>query len=130
MTIDPYNIPSESKDLSSGRTSTPAGSREAPRMVNRGDLVTVWVRGAAVQIKATGKARQSGDLGDEILIESPSNRNIYPARVCDYRTVEVILKTNPAEAQPQDLPPTGEHRPGAAVTEGANFDNQHPTPHP
>jgi hypothetical protein len=130
MTIDPGNGPSDSRDLSPGRTSTPAGSGRVPRMVNRGDLVTVWVRGAAVQIKAIAKARQSGDLGDEILIESPSNRNVFPARVCDYRTVEVILKTNTAAAQPQDLPPTGEHPPGAAIKGGANFEGHHLTANP
>ena len=60
--------------------------------MNRGDVVTVWVRGPNVQVKTVGKARQDGQLGDTVLIEAPSQRGLYSARVCGPRTVEIVIQ--------------------------------------
>jgi hypothetical protein len=66
------------------------------QLVNRGDVVTVWVRGPNVQVRTTGKARQDGHLGDSVLIEAPGQRGVYSARVCGPRTVEIVIQPEPA----------------------------------
>ncbi len=66
------------------------------QLVNRGDVVTVWVRGPNVQVRTTGKARQDGRLGDSVLIEAPGQRGVYSARVCGPRTVEIVIQPEAA----------------------------------
>jgi flagella basal body P-ring formation protein FlgA len=76
----------------------PAGrplDREAirsPVLVQRGEIVTVFARAAGVQVKAQGRARDEGSLGDVVEIESLLDRKRFLARVSGIQEVEVYAR--------------------------------------
>ena len=76
----------------------PAGrplDREAirsPVLVQRGEIVTVYARAAGVQVRAQGRARDEGSLGDVVEVESLLDRKRYLARVSGIQEVEVYAR--------------------------------------
>jgi hypothetical protein len=88
----PDGVSSVKGERTTGTSGTFPSRYRQDRLVNRGDVVTVWVRGPNVQVKTVGKARQDGQLGDTVLIEAPSQRGLYSARVCGPRTVEIVIQ--------------------------------------
>jgi flagella basal body P-ring formation protein FlgA len=82
----------------------PAGKpldREAirsPVVVKRNDVVTVFVRAAGVQVKAQGRARDEGSIGDVIEVESLLDRKRYLARVSGIQEVEVYARAASADS--------------------------------
>jgi len=64
---------------------------EAPRLVRRGDLVTVVGRSGAVEVRSQGKALRDGGQGDRIPVENSSSRRVVEGRVTAGGDVEVTL---------------------------------------
>ena len=68
---------------------------QSPILVRRGEVVTVYVRTAGVQVKTEGRTVQQGGYGDLITIESIADRTQrqkFAARVVDVQKVEVYAK--------------------------------------
>jgi flagella basal body P-ring formation protein FlgA len=96
----------------------PAGKpldREAirsPVVVKRGEVVTVFARAAGVQVKAQGRARDDGSVGDMIEIESFLDRKRFRARVSGIQEAEIDARA--ASAASSDVstsaPSAGEER--------------------
>jgi flagella basal body P-ring formation protein FlgA len=59
-------------------------------MVNRNDLVTVWVRCGQAVIKATATACESGSYGDTIQLKRGISRDTFSAKVIADKTVEIV----------------------------------------
>jgi flagella basal body P-ring formation protein FlgA len=87
----------EGKPLQRGR------SVRRPLLVKRGAPVTVVARTAGIRVRSTGRARESGSLGETIQVESLQNRETFFARVSNWREVEVYVR--PAVVQPVGGPP-------------------------
>mgnify|MGYP000266810537 CR=1 FL=1 len=93
--VQPTAFPARNETAAGAFRHFPSRNR-GDQLVNRGDVVTVWVRGPNVQVRTTGKARQDGRLGDSVLIEAPGQRGVYSARVCGPRTVEIVIQPESA----------------------------------
>lgn len=63
---------------------------QAPLLVRRGDVVTVYVRAAGIRVRTQARARDDGALGELVMVESPSDRKSYLAHVSGTREVEVL----------------------------------------
>jgi flagella basal body P-ring formation protein FlgA len=69
------------------RRTIPAGTSirpewlEAPREIHRGDTVQVEVIQGAAHLLLEGIAQTAGAIGDTILIENPTSKRRFPARV-------------------------------------------------
>lgn len=62
---------------------------EAPRLVRRGEQVTIVARSAGIEIQATGTALADGAQGDLIKVRNSSSRKIVEAVVTDPGVVSV-----------------------------------------
>ena len=62
----------------------------SPLMVQRGEVVTVSARSSGIVVRTAARAREQGSHGDLIAVESLNERQIYFARVCGVREVEVF----------------------------------------
>jgi flagella basal body P-ring formation protein FlgA len=69
----------------------------SPVVVKRNEIVTVFVRAAGVQVKAQGRARDDGSVGDVIEIESLLDRKRYLARVSGIQEAEVYARAASAD---------------------------------
>jgi flagella basal body P-ring formation protein FlgA len=67
-------------------------SVQAPLLVKRGDVVTVYVRSGGIRIRTNGRSRDDGSLGDLIAVESMLDRKTFFAQVCAAREVEVFAR--------------------------------------
>jgi flagella basal body P-ring formation protein FlgA len=72
----------------------------APLMVRRGEVVTVYVRSPAIEIRTTGRVRDDGSMGELVAVESLLNRKRYFARVCGVQEVEVYGRAKQTAAEP------------------------------
>jgi flagella basal body P-ring formation protein FlgA len=77
------------RNLPAGATLT-ASMFEAPRDVERGDLVAVLVENGAARIETQGVAGQSGRRGEVILVRNPKSGRSYRARIEDKGRVAVV----------------------------------------
>jgi flagella basal body P-ring formation protein FlgA len=68
-----------------------AGIR-APRLVERGETVSIVARTGGVAVKTFGVARQAGALGDLIQVESLDTRERFAARVAGRSQLEVMAR--------------------------------------
>ena len=67
---------------------------EAPKAVERGDVVTVTAGVGAAQIEAAGEALAAGVSGDVILIRNPRSNKTFKARIAAAGQVEVLPGTS------------------------------------
>lgn len=72
----------------------------APLLVQRGEVVTVYVRSPGIKIRTTGRVRGDGSLGELVAVESLLNRKRYFARVCGVQEVEVYGRAIQAATEP------------------------------
>lgn len=63
---------------------------QAPVLVRRGDVVTVYARAAGIRVRTQARARDDGALGELVMVESPADRKSYLAHVSGVREVEVL----------------------------------------
>ena len=61
----------------------------APRLVRRGDVVTVFARAAGVRVRTSARAMADGSHGQLIEVQTLTGRDRYSARVVDVQEVEV-----------------------------------------
>lgn len=64
---------------------------EAPRLVRRGELVTVTARTGGIEIRTQGKAMRDGVQGERIPVENASSRRVVEGQVTGRGQVEVTL---------------------------------------
>lgn len=86
-----------------------------PLLVRRGEVVTVYSRGAGVCVRTMARAREDGSLGELITVESLLDRRRYYASVSGVRQVDVYArsaKAGPAATGPSAAP----GRPAAALS--------------
>jgi flagella basal body P-ring formation protein FlgA len=69
---------------------------QAPLIVHKGDVVTVYARSAGIRVRTTARARDDGGLGDLVTMETMQDRKPYQARVCGVREAEVLAQVVPA----------------------------------
>jgi flagella basal body P-ring formation protein FlgA len=67
---------------------------EAPKAVERGDIVTVVAAVGAAQIEAPGEALNPGACGEVILIRNPRSNRTFKARIVAAGRVEVLPGTS------------------------------------
>ncbi len=63
---------------------------EAPRLVERGETVTVFARTGGIQVRTHAVAKQDGGLGDLIQVETADRRERFMARVTGLRELDVF----------------------------------------
>ena len=63
-----------------------------PLLIKRGNVVTVYARGAGVRVRTNARAKEDGSLGDLINVESLADRKTYLARVSGTHEVEVYAR--------------------------------------
>ncbi|MGD0517958.1 MAG: flagellar basal body P-ring formation chaperone FlgA [Thermoguttaceae bacterium] len=69
---------------------------QAPLLVHKGDVVTVYARSAGIRVRTIARARDDGSLGDLVTMETMQDRKPYQARVCGAREAEVLAQVVPA----------------------------------
>lgn len=74
----------------------PSDSVRSPRLVQRGEIVTVYAHNAGVRVRIAARAREDGGQDDLVLIESIENRKTYYGRVTGVQTVEVYAQAQRA----------------------------------
>lgn len=73
-------------------------SVRAPLAVRRGELITVYARGAGLRVRTTARSRDDASLGDLVSVESLTDRKTFTARVCGIQEAEVFARAIPAQA--------------------------------
>ncbi len=80
------------------RRAIPAGkvlaadSIQAPVYVRRGEIVTVHAYAGGIRIRTQARARDAGSDGELVGVESLDTRELFFARVCGIREVEVFAR--------------------------------------
>lgn len=64
---------------------------EAPKLVRRGDLVTLVGRSGAIEVRSQGKALKDGGRGERIPVENSSSRRVVEGRISASGEIEVAL---------------------------------------
>jgi len=67
-----------------------AGQVVAPRLVERGETVTVFARTGGVLVRTLGIAQQHGAMGELVRVETLDGDDRYAARVSGHRELEVF----------------------------------------
>ena len=77
------------------RASQPIASQSLrrPIVVRRGEIVTIYVRSAGVQVRTKVKALENGSRGDLVEVQSSFDRRRLTARVVDYQEVEIYANS-------------------------------------
>lgn len=75
-------------------------------LVERNDVVTVWVRRGGITIKAAGKAMGSAGYGETVMLKNESSRETFSAVVIARREAEIVAP------QPSGLASAASHRKG------------------
>lgn len=70
---------------------------QAPLLVRRGDVVTVYAKAAGIRIRTTARSKDNGALSDLVAVESLTDRKSFTARVCGPRETEVFAQAAAAE---------------------------------
>jgi flagella basal body P-ring formation protein FlgA len=61
----------------------------APKVIERGNALTLVYETAALKIEAPGRALEDGRIGDVIPVKNPSSGKIVEGKIVDGRTVRV-----------------------------------------
>lgn len=77
-----------------------AKSVQAQRVIQKGNIVTVYARSSGLKVRTTARAKEDGAMGAVIAVESVLNRQAFFARVVGIDEVEVYARA--IEAQPSD----------------------------
>lgn len=72
-----------------------------PRLVQRGDIVTVHSLGQGVRVSLEARAVEDGSAGDLIRVESLADRSAFFARVTGIQQVEVYAQARAVPASPR-----------------------------
>jgi flagella basal body P-ring formation protein FlgA len=78
----------------------PPDAVRSPRLVQRGEIVTVYAHNAGVRVRIAARAREDGGQDDLVLVESLENRKTYYARVSGVQTVDVYAQARRARSSP------------------------------
>jgi flagella basal body P-ring formation protein FlgA len=73
-----------------------ADDLQAPLLIHKGDVVTVYARSVGIRVRTTARARDDGGMGDLVTMETMQDRKPYQARVCGVREAEVLAQVVPA----------------------------------
>jgi flagella basal body P-ring formation protein FlgA len=84
------------KTVAEGKVLTP-DAVQAPLLVRRGDVVTVYARTAGIRIHTTARSKDDGALCDLVAVESLTDRKSFTVRVCGPRETEVFAQAALAE---------------------------------
>lgn len=76
--------------LAAGAVLTP-NDAEPPRLVRRGEAVTVIGRSGGIEVRATGTAMADGGQGERVRVRNDSSRRIVEGTVTAPGTVEIRL---------------------------------------
>jgi flagella basal body P-ring formation protein FlgA len=71
------------------QTVIPPQALEAPKLVNRGDRVTIVVNHAGMQVTANGTALQDGVQGEYVRVRNQTSERIIEGEVVDARRVQI-----------------------------------------
>ena len=74
-------------------------SLRTPLLVRRGEIVSVYARGAGIRVRTTARARDEGSLGDCIGVETLNDRKLFFAHVCGIRELEVAAVAGQANRE-------------------------------
>jgi flagella basal body P-ring formation protein FlgA len=85
-----------SKAIAEGKVLTP-DAVQAPLLIRRGDVVTVYAKTAGIHIHITARAKDDGAMSDLVTVESLTDRKSFTARVCGPRETEVFAQAAAAE---------------------------------
>lgn len=66
-----------------------AGDVQAPRLVRRGDVVTIVYAQAGLELRARGRALEDGAMGDSIRLQNVDSRREIRATVVDVKRVAI-----------------------------------------
>jgi len=99
-----------------GQPIPPEGVR-SPRLVQRGEIVTVYAHNAGVRVRIAARAREDGGLDDLVLIESLENRKTYYARVSGVQSVDVYAQAQRARSEPAIAAPAAVEKPAVLSAE-------------
>jgi flagella basal body P-ring formation protein FlgA len=69
---------------------------ESVPLIQRNDLVTVWVRWDSLVVKSSARAMESGCLGDVIPLRNEASRETFTARIVGQKKVELIRSSKAA----------------------------------
>jgi len=75
---------------------------QAPVLVKRGDLVTVYSQGGGIRVRTTAKARQEGARGALVQVESLDTRERYDVRVVGPREAAIVAIARSAPEEPAE----------------------------
>lgn len=78
------------RNLSEGSVVT-SNAVAAPIVVQRGDRIQIIARVGAIEVRSAGVARESGALGDIILVENTTSRKRLSAQILDSDTVNANI---------------------------------------
>lgn len=78
------------RSVAAGAVLTPADA-EPPRLVRRGEAVTVVGRSGGIEVRASGTAMADGAKGQRIRVRNDSSRRIVEGVVVAAATVEIAL---------------------------------------
>lgn len=62
-----------------------------PKVVKRGDMVTLTARGRSFTVSATARAKAGGVVGELIAVENLATKQVVQARISGEKAVEVII---------------------------------------
>ena len=83
---------------------------QTPRVVQRGDVVTVTARSQGLRVRTHARAIEEGGLGDVIEVESVLNRQRFLARVTGLQEVDVYARAIESRSTETPEPFTTEGR--------------------
>jgi flagella basal body P-ring formation protein FlgA len=79
---------------------------QAPLVVRKRDIVTVYVRSPGIRVRVIGRAVEDGALGSVITVESLTDRKTFFARVSGPQEVEVYARAQQANTDRPDTEPS------------------------
>jgi flagella basal body P-ring formation protein FlgA len=88
-TVDEVIGKQTTRAIPSGKIIVP-DDLKAPEMIRKGDVVTVYARGAGIRVRTTARAKSDAGLGDQVTVETLHDRKPFQARVCGVREAEVL----------------------------------------
>ncbi len=86
-----------SRTLSAGMVVEPS-MIQAPVIVERNSVVTVYSRAPGIVVELMGRAKENGAMGDLVTVESSTHRRTFLARVCGHGEVEIMATATSSTA--------------------------------
>ena len=72
-------------------TALHGGNLQPPRLVRRGQTVTIQVRSGALDVRMSGKALQNGTRGEQVKVRNTLSKRVISGKVTAAATVQVDL---------------------------------------